>query len=114
RAAYDAFFGALPAKIQREVTARWGGPERDPHWQGDGFGIGVLDLGAVVLGIQPARGYDVELVSTYHDSDLVPPHYYFAFYAWLRQSFGAHALLHMGKHGNMEWLPGKALALSAE
>ena len=52
--------------------------------------------------------------ASYHDPDLVPPHGYLAFYAWLRREFGAHAVVHMGKHGNLEWLPGKALALSAE
>jgi cobaltochelatase CobN len=66
----------------------------------------------VMVGIQPARGYNIDPKETYHDPDLVPPHGYLAFYAWLRESFGADAVVHMGKHGNLEWLPGKALALS--
>ncbi|HUN49802.1 MAG TPA: cobaltochelatase subunit CobN, partial [Candidatus Sulfotelmatobacter sp.] len=69
-------------------------------------------FGNVAIGIQPARGYNIDPARTYHDPDLVPPHNYFAFYAWLRRHFDAHAIVHMGKHGNLEWLPGKALALS--
>jgi cobaltochelatase CobN len=68
----------------------------------------------VVIGIQPARGYNVDPTATYHDPDLVPPHGYLAFYAWLRGTFDVHAVVHFGKHGNLEWLPGKALALSNE
>ena len=71
-------------------------------------------FGNVAIGIQPARGYNIDPKASYHDPDLVPPHAYFAFYFWLREEFGADALIHMGKHGNLEWLPGKALALSRE
>ena len=65
------------------------------------------------VAVQPARGYNIDPAETYHDPALVPPHGYLAFYFWLRTEFGAHAVLHNGKHGNLEWLPGKALALSA-
>ncbi len=65
-----------------------------------------------LVAIQPARGYNIDPKSTYHDPALVPPHGYFAFYFWLREIFGAHAVIHNGKHGNLEWLPGKAVALS--
>ena len=78
------------------------------------FALGLLPLGHVVVGIQPARGYHIDPAASYHDPDLPPPHGYLAFYAWLRQSFGAHAVIHMGKHGNLEWLPGKALALAED
>ena len=53
-------------------------------------------------------------MAIYHSPDLPPTHHYLAYYRWLRDEFGAHAVLHMGKHGNLEWLPGKATALSAE
>jgi cobaltochelatase CobN len=66
----------------------------------------------VAVCLQPARGYNIDPVESYHSPDLVPPHNYLAFYAWVRSQFGAHAVIHMGKHGNMEWLPGKAIALS--
>jgi cobaltochelatase CobN len=65
-----------------------------------------------MVGVQPARGYNIDPEETYHSPDLVPPHNYLAFYIALREVWGAHALVHMGKHGNLEWLPGKAIALS--
>ena len=64
--------------------------------------------------IQPARGYNLDPKATYHDPALVPPHSYLAAYAWLADSFRADAVIDLGKHGTLEWLPGKALALSAE
>ena len=67
-----------------------------------------------MVGVQPARGYDVDPKSTYHDPDLVPPHHYLAFYLWLRREFDLHAIVHLGKHGNLEWLPGKSTRLSAD
>ncbi|NJM31327.1 MAG: cobaltochelatase subunit CobN, partial [Rhizobiales bacterium] len=70
--------------------------------------------GNIVTAIQPSRGYDIDPKATYHDPALVPPHGYIAFYLWIRHDFGAHAVIHNGKHGNLEWLPGKATALSAE
>ncbi|MGV8501647.1 cobaltochelatase subunit CobN, partial [Pseudomonas aeruginosa] len=66
------------------------------------------------VGIQPARGYQLDPAAIYHDPDLVPPHGYLAFYFWLRHAYRADALLHVGKHGNLEWLPGKGVGLSAE
>ncbi|TCM58751.1 cobaltochelatase CobN subunit [Rhizobium sp. PP-F2F-G48] len=109
---YNAFFATLPERIQAEVTARWGDPSRDPYADGDRFALPLARLGGVLIGIQPARGYQIDPKETYHSPDLVPPHGYLAFYAFLRRSFGAHAVIHMGKHGNLEWLPGKSLALS--
>ena len=111
--AYQRFFGTLPAPVRAAVTDRWGAPEADPFFDaGQGFRLPVLLLGKVAIGVQPSRGYDIDPASSYHSPDLVPPHGYFAFYAWLRQVFGAQAVVHMGKHGTMEWLPGKSVALS--
>jgi cobaltochelatase CobN len=109
---YNAFFTTLPLQIQDEVTARWGGPSEDPYADGARFALPFTRFGDVLVGIQPARGYNIDPKETYHAPDLVPPHGYLAFYAFLRRAFGAHAVIHMGKHGNLEWLPGKALALS--
>lgn len=114
RADYAAFFANLPPVMQAAVTARWGSPEQDPNFAGDAFDLPLISLGHVVIGIQPARGYQVDPTTSYHDPNLVPPHGYFAFYAYLRHQFGAHVLVHMGKHGNLEWLPGKSLALSTD
>ena len=113
-AAYEAWLARLPQSVQRAVRERWGEPARDPFVEGDAFRLAALALGNIVVGIQPARGYNIDPLKTYHDAALVPPHGYLAFYAWLRTSRDVHAVVHMGKHGNLEWLPGKALALSAE
>jgi cobaltochelatase CobN len=114
---YQIFFAALPPLVQKQVLARWGPPERDPFFlPGEtdcgAFAITAFRCGKVAVGLQPARGYSIDPQASYHDPDLVPPHGYLAFYAWLRETFGAHAVVHMGKHGNLEWLPGKALGLS--
>ncbi|MCD2181963.1 cobaltochelatase subunit CobN [Rhizobium sp. GN54] len=109
---YKRFFASLPRAIQGEVTARWGAPEADPFVAGDVFALPLCRFGGTLVGIQPARGYNIDPKETYHSPDLVPPHGYFAFYAYLRAVCGVHAIVHVGKHGNLEWLPGKALALS--
>ncbi len=109
---YIKFFDDLPKEVQERVTARWGAPEADPFHLEGAFALPLMRFGKLMMGIQPARGYNIDPKETYHSPDLVPPHGYLAFYAFLRREFGAQALIHMGKHGNLEWLPGKALALS--
>ncbi|AUT01666.1 cobaltochelatase subunit CobN [Nostoc sp. CENA543] len=76
------------------------------------FPIPGIQLGNVFVGIQPSRGYDLDPSLNYHAPDLEPTHNYLAFYYWVRECFGADAIVHVGKHGNLEWLPGKSLALS--
>ncbi|WP_434052013.1 MAG: cobaltochelatase subunit CobN [Roseibium sp.] len=109
---YQRAYGGLPEQLKLAVSARWGTPESDPHVVDGKFRLALHRFGNQVVGIQPARGYNIDPKETYHDPDLVPPHHYFAFYIWLRQSFDVDAIVHLGKHGNLEWLPGKALALS--
>ena len=114
---YERAYGQLPWELRRDIEARWGKPEADPFFEAGAvdcgrFKLSVMQYGNVVVGLQPARGYNVDPTETYHAPDLVPPHNYLAFYFWLRNSFDADAIVHMGKHGNLEWLPGKALALS--
>ncbi|MFH0295740.1 cobaltochelatase subunit CobN [Bradyrhizobium sp. 31Argb] len=113
-AEYEAAFSALPPNVQRAVTERWSDPVHDPHVTNGVFRLGLHRFGNVVVGVQPARGYNIDPKSTYHDPDLVPPHHYLAFYLWLRRVFDAHAIVHLGKHGNLEWLPGKSTGLSAD
>ncbi|UIJ70727.1 cobaltochelatase subunit CobN [Aurantimonas sp. HBX-1] len=116
--AYRRFFATLPQALQDAATARWGDPASDPFVverpDGAAFALPLARFGATLVGIQPARGYNIDPKETYHSPDLVPPHNYLALYAFLRTEYGADAIVHMGKHGNLEWLPGKALALSAE
>ncbi|MDA5095431.1 cobaltochelatase subunit CobN [Aliiroseovarius sp. KMU-50] len=110
---YMTHYKALPWALREAVETRWGVPEKDPFFDGS-FALSVLEYGNVVVGVQPARGYNIDPTETYHSPDLVPPHNYLAFYFWLRHVHQAHAIVHMGKHGNLEWLPGKSVALSEE
>ena len=112
-ARYRELFATLPEQIRTEVTARWGDPATDPFVRGDTFHLPALIFGNIAVLLQPARGYHLDETASYHDPDLVPPHAYLAAYLWLRHEFGAHAVIHNGKHGNLEWLPGKATALDA-
>ena len=113
-AKYERAWSQLPPSVQGQVTDRWGDPEGDPSFGDGGFTVAAHVFKNVAIAIQPARGYNVDPADTYHSPDLVPPHGYFAFYVWLRTIFGAHAILHLGKHGNLEWLPGKAVAMSED
>jgi len=108
---YISLFAKLPAPIQSAVRARWGEPLTDPFVRDDAFHLPVLIFGNVAVLLQPARGYQLDETASYHDPALVPPHAYIAAYLWLRHQFGAHALIHNGKHGTLEWLPGKSTAL---
>jgi cobaltochelatase CobN len=112
-AQYHAWLAECPAAARDGLTGRWGGPEQSPQFHAGGFPVAGLRFGNVFVGIQPARGYDQDPSAVYHSPDLQPPPYYVAFYRWLRDGFGAHAVVHLGKHGNLEWLPGKGTALSA-
>ena len=109
---YETFFQMLPKQIQVEVNQRWGFPAEDPFVKDEQFILPVNFFGNIVLGVQPARGYNINPKETYHDPALVPPHGYLAFYMWLKHSFKCDAVIHLGKHGNLEWLPGKSIALS--
>ncbi|MDP9991563.1 cobaltochelatase CobN [Variovorax boronicumulans] len=112
---YRARLAALPEGMAAAIDARWGTPEQDPMLRQDRFMIAGLRLGRVFVGIQPARALGTlgaADYASYHDAELVPPHSYLAFYFWLRDVFAIDAVVHVGKHGNLEWLPGKSIALS--
>ena len=116
---YQLFLAALPESVRKAVDDRWGAAEEDPFFipggaDGGSFAVPAFRLGNAAVCLQPARGYHLDPKASYHDPDLVPPHNYLAFHAWLRRGFSADAVVHMGKHGNLEWLPGKAMALSSE
>jgi cobaltochelatase CobN len=112
-ARYRELFAALPEPMRGAVTARWGEPEKDPFVRGDAFRLPALSFGNIAIVLQPSRGYHLDETANYHDPDLVPPHGYLAAYLWIRREFDAHAVIHNGKHGTLEWLPGKATALDA-
>ena len=111
---YATFFERLSVRVQQTIVDRWGAPTPIRMSTTMRSRSRCCRSATWWSGFQPARGYHIDPSASYHDPDLPPPHGYLAFYAWLRQNFGAHAIIHMGKHGNLEWLPGKALALSAD
>ncbi len=119
---YRAWFATLPAEFADAVIRHWGPPpgelfvdrSRDPDGE---IVIAAMRAGNVVLLVQPPRGFGENPVAIYHDPDLPPSHHYLAAYQWLGldtpAGFGADAVVHLGKHGNLEWLPGKTLGMSA-
>ena len=114
-AQYRAFFDTLPADLRAAMEEHWG-PAPGSLFVDDSDGaivFAALRAGNVVVMVQPPRGFGENPIAIYHDPDLPPSHHYLAAYWWLRSVFGAHALVHVGKHGNLEWLPGKTVGLSA-
>ncbi len=112
-AEYEALFSALPAPVQDAVNAAWGPPADDPAARAGAFALRHLRAGNAVVALQPDRGSAADRRTGYHDPDLPPRHAFVAFHLWLRHVLGVHAMLHLGTHGSLEWLPGKAAALSA-
>jgi len=104
---YQTHFQNLPEPVQAGINARWDKPREEKE-----FAIAGMQFGNVFVGIQPSRGYDLDPTLNYHAPDLEPTHNYMAFYQWVREVFKAQAIAHVGKHGNLEWLPGKSVALS--
>lgn len=114
QAEYDAWTADLPAGLMGEIVEAWGAsPGRLFVNDSNEIVLATIRAGNVVLLIQPPRGFGENPVAIYHDPDLAPSHHYLAAYRWLEHGFQAHAVVHLGKHGSMEWLPGKNAALSA-
>ncbi|HEY4420735.1 MAG TPA: cobaltochelatase subunit CobN, partial [Pseudonocardia sp.] len=111
---YSRWFDALPAALTDGIREHWGEPPGSLYVDGTDVVLASLQFGNVVLMIQPPRGFGENPVAIYHDPDLPPSHHYLAAYRWLDHEFGADAVIHLGKHGTLEWLPGKGLGLSAE
>ncbi len=112
-ATYRRWFEALPEDLRASMTEHWGEAPGSLYVDGDDIVLATLQAGNLVLLIQPPRGFGENPVAIYHDPDLPPSHHYVAAYRWLEEEFGAHAAVHLGKHGSLEWLPGKTAALSA-
>jgi len=123
---YTAWFDRLPQQLREDVVEHWGPPpgelfvDRSADPAGE-IVIAAMTFGNVVLLVQPPRGFGENPVAIYHDPDLPPSHHYLASYRWLASrtdtdgwGFGADAIVHIGKHGNLEWLPGKTLGMSAD
>jgi cobaltochelatase CobN len=103
--------GSLAGKLASLEHEPWG-DERDYHFA-------ALNFGNALVALQPPRGYGIDPDAIYHTPDLPPTHHYTAFYRWLATpqsegGWGADAIVHVGKHGTVEWLPGKSIGLSGE
>ncbi|WP_265501565.1 cobaltochelatase subunit CobN [Paracoccus beibuensis] len=110
---YRAALATLPQALQDDLQAAWGAPEDDPDCRHGAFRIAAIRRGKLIVALQPERSHRAGRENDYHDLTRVPRHAYVAFYLWLRAQ-GPHALVHMGAHGTLEWLPGKAVALSGD
>jgi cobaltochelatase CobN len=115
---YRRWLSELPADLVAAVTEAWGEApgelfiDRSRNPAGE-IVAATLQAGNVAILVQPPRGFGENPIAIYHDPDLAPSHHYLAVYRWLEREFGAHAMIHVGKHGNLEWLPGKNLGMSA-
>lgn len=114
---YLAHFDRLPGEFKREIVRQWGQPPGDLMTvERDGgrfFVLPAFQLGNVLVGPQPSRAHNDRHEAVYHDPNLMPTHQYLAFYFWLRHAWGANAVVHLGRHGTLEFLPGKSNGLSA-
>ncbi|MBT2387093.1 cobaltochelatase subunit CobN [Streptomyces sp. ISL-11] len=120
---YKRWYAKLPQELRESVEEHWGPPpgemflDRSRNPEGD-IVLAALRRGNLLILIQPPRGFGENPIAIYHDPDLPPSHHYLAAYRWIAASaddggFGADAMVHLGKHGNLEWLPGKNAGLSA-
>ncbi|WP_326943656.1 cobaltochelatase subunit CobN [Amycolatopsis sp. NBC_01307] len=112
-ARYQEWFDALPAELREGVEGHWGPAPGELYVDNGDIVLASLQSGNVIIMIQPPRGFGENPVAIYHNPDLPPSHHYLAAYRWLEEEFGAHAVVHLGKHGSLEWLPGKTAGLSA-
>jgi cobaltochelatase CobN len=110
---YLAALQDLPETLFEDLETAWGSPDTDPLFKNGAFHFPAQSCGNALVALQPERGAIAARDTDYHDLARVPRHSYVAFYLWLRAQ-GHHALIHMGAHGTLEWLPGKAVALSDE
>nr|WP_296065724.1 cobaltochelatase subunit CobN [uncultured Actinoplanes sp.] len=111
--AYGTWFATLPDDLRESVERHWGPPPGELYVDDGDIVLAALRDENVVVMVQPPRGFGANPVAIYHDPDLPPSHHYLAAYRWLADDFGAHAVVHVGKHGNLEWLPGKNVGMSA-
>ena len=112
RRQYAQWFNAFAPAVQQQLQDAWGDPPGQVYRAGDTLAIAGLALGNIFVGLQPPRGFGENPISVYHSPDLTPTHHYLAYYRWIKDIFQADAMIHIGKHGTLEWLPGKGIGLS--
>lgn len=111
---YDALFSALPPAAAASVNATWGVATDDDALVDGAFRFRAARFGEVFVALAPDRGRNEDRRVDYHDPALPPRHALIAFGAWMQRIAGAHAIVHLGAHGTLEWLPGKTVALSRD
>ncbi|MCY4107513.1 MAG: cobaltochelatase subunit CobN, partial [Chloroflexi bacterium] len=109
---YTGWFSDLPREVAKRLTQAWGEPPGEVYRSNGNLAIAGLEFGSIFVGLQPPRGVGENPGAIYHSPDMVPTHHYLAYYRWLRDVFQADAIIHIGKHGTLEWLPGKGIGLS--
>jgi cobaltochelatase CobN len=109
---YGGWFQEFPGRVRQELQEAWGVPPGQVYRTEDNLAVAGLQLGNIFVGLQPPRGFGEHPISIYHSPDLTPTHHYIAYYRWIREVFQADAMVHVGKHGTLEWLPGKGIGLS--
>ncbi len=109
---YADWFQTFPPDVAEELTRDWGEPPGQVYRTNGSLAIAGIDLGNIFVGLQPPRGFGENPIAIYHSPDMAPTHHYIAYYRWIRDVFQADAILHLGKHGTLEWLPGKGIGLS--
>ena len=110
---YSRWYQEFPESVQRELQETWGDPPGEVYRSNGSLAVAGIDLGNVFVGLQPPRGFGENPIAVYHSPDLPPTHHYIAYYRWIRDVFQADAMIHVGKHGTLEWLPGKGIGLSS-
>ena len=109
---YVAALNALPDSLRSDLFSAWGEPTRDPDVVENTFRFAAVKSSNALIALQPERGTPEIREDEYHDLSRTPRHAYVAFYLWLQQQ--SDAVIHIGAHGTLEWLPGKSVALSSE
>ena len=109
---YTPWHKELPEAIAEKQTADWGEMPGELFVHDKKLMFAGTMNGNVFISIQPPRGYLENIDKVYHDLYLSPPHHYLAQYRYIRDVFKADVVMHVGKHGSLEWMPGKALGLS--
>jgi cobaltochelatase CobN len=110
---YARLLADLPPEMVARIHTSWGDPVDDPDVREGAFRFHARAFGNVIIALAPDRGRSADRRADYHDPALPPRHALLAFGLWLRHVAKVDALLHMGAHGTLEWLPGKAVALSS-
>ena len=111
---YAEWFSELPRSLRERMQSQWGSPPGEAYVHDGHLILAGLEFGNAIVTLQPPRGYGMDPDAIYHQPDLPPTHHYYALYRWLRDDWGAHAIVHVGKHGTLEWLPGKGVGLSED